>query len=665
MNIQQAIDLAIKHHTAGDLDRAKAIYQQVLQAQPEQPDALHLLGLIAHQNGNNDRAVELIEKALALKPDYAEACNNLGSALHGLNKLNEAVEQYREAIALLPTFSKAHFNLGNALKDQGHLEEAATNYNKALSINPDYAKALNNLGTTLKELNKLDEAAARFRQALALTPGDAKTHFNLGATLQDQGQVEGALKQYDLALSLQPEYIGWKFRKALTLPTIPQSNEDIHSHRKTLAKAVQALRMQRPRITDPLGEVGITNFLLAYHHLDNRPLMEAIAALYLAACPDLAYQAEQCCALKHQTKPRLRIGFLSSYFHAHTIGKLTRGLIENLSRERFEVVVFQVPGKRDAITKSIESTADRLVPLHKNLDKDRPVIAEQELDILFYPDIGMHPYTYFLAFARLAPVQVVCWGHPDTTGIPNMDYFLSSELIESFDSAQQYTEKMVPLSLLPTCYDHPHPPQKSYSRNVFGLPETGALYICPQTLFKFHPDFDKILCDLLNRDPDGWLVLIDDGNGGHWNRLLSERLALSYPDIASRLVFVKRLPADAFLGLLMIADALLDIPSFSGGNSTLEAFAMSAPIVTWPGDFMRSRVTAGCYRQMGLDELIASNAEDYIALTLKLAHDKGFKTRMQADIQTNAHKLFARTDAVREIEAFFLRAYEASQQAPA
>ena len=112
--IQQAIDRAVRHHSAGRLPEAERIYQQILKADPSQPDALHLLGVIAHQKGKNDVAVGLITKALAIKPDYANAHNNLGMTLQDLGKLDEAVASYLKAIAIKPDDAKAHNNLGNA-----------------------------------------------------------------------------------------------------------------------------------------------------------------------------------------------------------------------------------------------------------------------------------------------------------------------------------------------------------------------------------------------------------------------------------------------------------------------------------------------------------------------------------------------------------------------
>lgn len=96
-----------------------------------------------------------------------------------------------------------------------------------------------------------------------------------------------------------------------------------------------------------------------------------------------------------------------------------------------------------------------------------------------------------------------------------------------------------------------------------------------------------------------------------------------------------------------------------GGNSSLEALAMGAPIVTWPQDFMRGRVTAALYKQMGLDDLIATDAESYLNLILRLAHDADFKHRMQSDIKANSYKIYERQESVRDMESFFITAYEA------
>ena len=158
LTIQQAIDLAVRHHAAGELAKAKSLYQQVLQVSPNQPKALHLLGVIAHQVNNNDIAVDLIGKALALKPDYAEAYNNLSNVLQAQGKLDDAIASYNKAIAVKPDYADAHNNLGNVLQAQGKLDDAVASYNKAVAIKPDCVEAHYNLAFILRKLGRYEEA---------------------------------------------------------------------------------------------------------------------------------------------------------------------------------------------------------------------------------------------------------------------------------------------------------------------------------------------------------------------------------------------------------------------------------------------------------------------------------------------------------------------------
>jgi len=120
------------------------------------------------------------------------------------------------------------------------------------------------------------------------------------------------------------------------------------------------------------------------------------------------------------------------------------------------------------------------------------------------------------------------------------------------------------------------------------------------------------------------------------------------------------MPYKKFLGFLTIADVILDTPMFTGGLTSLQAFAMAVPVVTSTTDFMRGRVTSGYYKQMGLKSLITSDANTYVSLALKLAHDIDFRHRMQAEIRDNSHKLYERVEVIRELEAFFIAATMAS-----
>jgi len=166
----QLLAVGLQHHQCGRLAEAKQSYVDILAVDPENFDALHLLGILAHQVGNHDLAVNLIERAVQQKADNAVAYNNLGEAYKGAKRLEDAVRCYRQALALNPELPEVCCNLGNALKALGRLDEAAAAYRQGLAIKPEFALVHYNLGSLLKEQGRLDEAEASFREALQHKP---------------------------------------------------------------------------------------------------------------------------------------------------------------------------------------------------------------------------------------------------------------------------------------------------------------------------------------------------------------------------------------------------------------------------------------------------------------------------------------------------------------
>ena len=195
------------------------------------------------------------------------------------------------------------------------------------------------------------------------------------------------------------------------------------------------------RLNDPVREVGATNFFSAYHGLNDRSIQTKIGELYKKICPSLTFNAPHTCDWMPGLEGGVpRIGFVSSFFYSHTIAKLYKELINGLPNGRFEVFSFSFSNFKDEWSSHFESGNSKFFRLPRDLARARQCIADAELDILYYTDIGMEPLTYFLAFARLAPIQCVSWGHPVTTGIKSIDYFISSKLIETEDSSQSLDE---------------------------------------------------------------------------------------------------------------------------------------------------------------------------------------------------------------------------------
>lgn len=235
MDTEQSLELAVQHHTAGRLPEAEQIYRQILQVEPSQPVALHLLGVLAHQVGNSEAARELISKAIAIKPDYAEAHNNLGLALQGLARGEEAAASYQRALDFKPDYPEAHCNLGNALLGLGKAEGAAACYQKALAIKPDYLKAHNNLGLALRDLGRFDAAVRCFETAIALNPDYAEAHSNLGNILKEQGKLDQAVASFHAAIAINPGYAQAHNNLGLGLFAAGQHDAAIDSYRTALS----------------------------------------------------------------------------------------------------------------------------------------------------------------------------------------------------------------------------------------------------------------------------------------------------------------------------------------------------------------------------------------------------------------------------------------------
>ncbi len=204
--IQQALRIALEHQQAGRLPQAEAAYRNILRAAPEQPDALHFLGILAHQTGNSEMAVQLIRHAIRSNPANPVYQLNLGTIYPSLNKGEEALACFRQALVLKPDLAEAHAFMGNLLQDLGRLAEALPCYRRAIACRADFAEAHNNLGAALQEQGQVDEAMACFNQALSLKPDFAEAHFNLGTALQEQGRLEQAELELAKAIAINPRY---------------------------------------------------------------------------------------------------------------------------------------------------------------------------------------------------------------------------------------------------------------------------------------------------------------------------------------------------------------------------------------------------------------------------------------------------------------------------
>lgn len=683
----EALQTAQQFHHRGEYAKAALLLRQVLARNAKHPDALHLLGLCLHAQCDSVEALKQIRKAIAIKPSEPIFHTNAGAVAVALGEIKTGIECYRRAIELDPAYSDAYNNLGVALQDAGLLEEAATVLRRAIALRPDGASALVNLGNVLRALGETDKAVEQYRRAIEISPNLAEAHNNLGNALKASRLYAAAVESFDRALALRPGYSEAHCNRALALasrgdsegaiealdralairpdpryrlahagvyPVIPRSSPEVREWRERFIGAITALLAENFRMLGSPVESPVMAFYLAYQGENDRDIMVLLSQFFRQAYPSLQWTAPHCAGrLSKARAPRVRVGLFSSYLRNHAVAWTIRGLLEQLPRDRFEIVLFAARRAEGVIMPEIRAAADKVVELRPSLEGARSAIADACLDVLIFADIGMETLSYALAHARLAPVQCATWGHPVTTGISTVDYYISSDLAEPADADAQYSERLVRLAGVQTCYRRPAFPADRSLPPAPDLPTGATLYLCPQSLFKIHPDMDGPLSEILRRDSNGILLMFEGMDQVITDRLKT-RWSAPFQDVIDRVRFIPRVSVERFLGIVVSADVLLDTWPFGGGNTSYQGFAAGVPIVTLPGKYLRGRGTLAHYLHMGFTDCVADTPEGYVDIAVRLGTDRGFHRRMTAQIRERCHVLFDDERVGRDLARFLL-----------
>ena len=547
------LNRAIQHQMRGELTEAEAIYHAILDKEPQNQDAYHFLGVAAYQSGQYGRAVELINNAIGIDGSNPAFFCNLGLAYAGLKEYSHAVAQYQEALRIHPPYPEAHNNLGNAYKELERFEEATESYRQALSLRPDapetlynlgsvyqgegnftgamecYEKALalmplspeiyNNLAVLCKDMKDYEKAGEYAARAIELRPGYFEAYLNLGLIFKIVGLSEHAISFYDQALAVSSGSIEALWGRCMAqIPILYNSEEEIrkcrNNYRDSLHELTRIISLDtRENIDKASRLVGATQpFYLPYQGRVDKVLQSTygnlISRIQAARYPDTGE------ALPEGQRPagkRIRVGIVSGFFYYHSNWKIPiKGWVENIDRSRFALFGYYTGKVSDDQTAAAKLSFERFVEGIHSFKTLRNAILADGLDILIYPEIGMDSMTVQLAALRLAPVQCTSWGHPNTSGLPTIDYFLTSDLMEPEEGEDHYTEELVRLPNLSIHYNPIHRDASSLSRADFGLPPDGVVYFCAQSLFKYLPQYDDLFPRIAREVDNCRFVFIGD-----------------------------------------------------------------------------------------------------------------------------------------------------------
>jgi predicted O-linked N-acetylglucosamine transferase (SPINDLY family) len=652
-------DLALACRQQGHTESAIAEYRIAITLNPCAAELHNNFATTLREAGQTQEAIAHYRTATRLAPSIPDIWYNLATTTAGRSPAEEVEAAFRRALELRPHFSNAHANFGRWLITGGRWREADEQLADAIRQGADHAPVWNNRGIALQELGHADKAEACYRRALALDPTFANAHHNLGWLLLGQGRTDDAGACQRAAIEASPGYGTARLALCMTqLPILYQTETEIAERRRRYAAALDGLVAASATppgtrmIADAIG--SSQPFFLPYQGQNDRDLQAIYGHL---ACQVLA-RTEPPIPLPQRPAhgARIRVGIVSGFFCAHTIFKLfLEGWLTQLDRNRFEIIGFHTGSVSDQQTARAAEWCDRFVH-GLPLNAWRGEIAAAAPHLLLYPEIGLDPVAGRLAAQRLAPVQCVAWGHPETTGMPTLDCFLSSALMEPPEADAHYTESLIRMPHLGLYYvpdEHPVPP---LDRAALGLDPTVPVYWSGQALYKYLPPYDAIFPRIAAAVGPCQFVFIGFAKSAAVTDMFRARLWQAFAaaglDAERHCVILPPMPQERFIAAVGLADVILDTPGWSGGKSTLDCLAQDPAIVTLPGRLMRGRHTAAILRRIGCEETIAASLDEYVAIAARLGQDAAWRRQVRQTVARGKARAYRDTEYMRALETF-------------
>ncbi|WP_084536920.1 tetratricopeptide repeat protein [Azospirillum halopraeferens] len=676
--VAEALAVALDHHLAGRHGEAGILYGRILDADPQNPDALHLLGVLTAQTGRPADAVGLIARAVAARPGVADFRINLAGALtaagrpaeaeaamagvlladpaHGTalterglaamrrgdaaaaavwldravavrpddaaaringgvahrqaGRLRTAVARGHAAAALVPDAGPAlYVNLSGALKALGRPTDAADAARRAVRLAPAESAGWVNLALALEALDRMDAADAAGRRALALEPAAPDAWTNHAPVLRRRGRIAAAVTAADRALAIAPGTADALLNRAVALQDAGRIAAAVADYRHALALAP--------------GRADIhSNLLLA---LQYDPATDGAALVAEHRAWDARHGRRIPPPAPHPNPPdadrRLRIGYVSADFGFHPVGYFLAPVLPAHDRAAVEVVCYSARVREDAMTARLRAAADLWRPIAGMDDGEAEALIRSDgIDILV--DLAGHTAGNRLPlFARRpAPVQATWAGYVGTTGLAAMDWLIADARHLPPGREAEVVERV---ARLPDGYVCVLPRPDAPPVGPLPLRANGFVtFGCFNNRAKLSEPTLALWARLLERVPGARLLLkthqFDDPAVGDALRAIFAR----HGGDAGRLDLSGSAPHAAMPGWYNRVDVALDPFPYSGGLTTLEALWMGVPVVTaGGGERFCSRHSAGHLHAAGLPELVARDAEAYLAIAAGLAAD--------------------------------------------
>ncbi|MBU3547653.1 glycosyltransferase family 41 protein [Polynucleobacter sp. P1-05-14] len=658
---QTLSNLGLTHNALLDFQSALECFDLAITSNPNIPETHNNRGNALKGLDRNLEAIGAYQQALLLRPDYAEAFSNQGVIILEEGSPQKAIPLFEKALALNTNLSAAWNNLGNALTQLDLYQDAFQCFERALQINSSYLDACLNFGNSLKKAKQFNTAIDCYQHALKINSHHPQTYYLLGEIYYDTGDADLAKTYLAKSLELNPQNIEAQFALAIAqLPKVYKSKEELQESRKTFTRQLDILEgttSKRGAAGKIEGLLGKHPFYLAYQDENNVSLLSQYGKICVEHAKIIQNSLIQS-AVTAEDSQKIKVGIVSQYFCKHPVwDAITKGWVMSLNPDQFEIQIFNTNGVEDGETEFAKEKTANYINCGNSVQRAAQVIAKQNLDVLLYPEIGMDMTSKALACLRLAPVQIASWGHPETTGIPTIDFYLSAKLLEPQNAQSLYSEALVRLPNLGTYIQQEKVVAMAPDLASLGIDPTLPILLCAGSPSKYDPNHDSIFVEIAKRLGQCQFIFFDfDEN---LTALLKERLQTAFAnaklDASQFLRFIPFLRKEEFYGLMQKAALYLDTIGFSGFNTAMQALICDLPIVTIEGSRMRGRLASAILNRIGLEDLVCQSNSAYVDLVVELIQNQHLLNSYKEKIAESKTILFDDLEPIRALEDFLIQ----------
>ncbi len=529
-------------------------------------------------------------------------------------------------------------------------------FNKILTHFPENLSVLRNLLHAYAFSGDFHNAENTIKKVLRLNEKEPYVYQFYASILKNQDKIDEMINLIEEGLSKNLMNPKWKYQKELLFPVVVKDNDEIDKFRLKISNCYDRILENNEQLDYDNDQIIQTpHYENSYNQHDNLELnIKSVRALR-----KIYRELNENCVVEKKENEKIKIGFISEFFTNHTIGKLFKNIIFSLDQSKFNIFILH--SKKTKTSKLFDEFIEKEkngflknIRLPEKLSEKINFFKNEKFNILFYPDIGMSIEMYYLSLIRLAKHQIMSWGHPETTGSESIDFFLCSKSLITDETSKSYSEKLLLMRHLPMIYEVPKIKQKINDAEL----SKKNIYSCPQTMFKFHPEFDHILAEILKKDKKGVLYLIKDNNKIYFNKLIDRFKKIKFFDL-DRVIFLDPLSRDNYINHLGTSSVLLDPLYFGAGNSFHESMVYGTPTVTMPTKYIKSRIVSAAYIQMEIEKPpIVKDKNEYVELAIDIANSNNL-LEIKKNYQKKAiEKLFNTTKAGEEFNQILLNLYQ-------